>query len=56
MKNKESVVLHSLSIVCATAMNFGAIILALIGEFECAMMSLILAQLILMEKNDRQRR
>lgn len=48
--DKETVALHSLRIVYAAAATFVAILLALIGEFECAMLSLILTQLILMDK------
>lgn len=48
--NGETVALHSLSIVYAAAVTFGGVLLALVGEFECAMLSLILAQLILMDK------
>lgn len=49
-KNKESVVRDIVTIVCASAMIPGAIMLACIGEGECALLGIILVRLMLMEK------
>ena len=49
-KNKESVVRDIVTIVCASAMIPMAIALACRGEYECALLGLILARITLMEK------
>lgn len=49
-KNNESVVRDIVTIVCASAMIPFAIALLCRGEYECALLGLILARLMLMEK------
>lgn len=49
-KNKESIVRDIVTIVCASAMMSGAIMLAWIGEGERALLGLIFAKLMLMDK------
>ena len=49
-KNKESVVRDIFTVVCASAMILFAIVLACNGELEHALLALILARLMLMEK------
>lgn len=48
--NKESVVRDIVTIVCASAMIPFAIALACNGEYECALLGLILARLTLLER------
>lgn len=51
--NKESVVRDIVAIVCASGMIPFAIALSFKGEYECALLGLILARLTLMgRKND----
>lgn len=49
-KNKESVMHDIVTIVCASAMIPLSIALAFIGEYECALLGIILVRLMLMEK------
>ena len=49
-KNKESVVRDIVTIVCVSAMIPFAIALLCRGEYECALLGLILARIMLMEK------
>ena len=49
-KNKESVMHDIATILCASAMIPLAIALACRGEYECALLGLILARLMLMGK------
>lgn len=49
-KNKESVVRDIVTIVCASAMIPIAIALLCRGEYECALLGLILARLMLWGK------
>lgn len=50
--NKESVVRDIVTIVCASAMIPFAIALICKGEYECALLGLILARLMLMERKN----
>lgn len=49
-KNKESVLRDIATIVCASVMIPMAIALACRGEYECALLGIILARLMLMGK------
>ena len=49
-KNKESVVRDISTIACASAMIPLSIALAFIGEYECALLGIILVRLMLMGK------
>ena len=52
-KNKESVVRDISTIACASAMIPFSIALAFIGEYECALLGIILVRLMLMgNKNE----
>jgi hypothetical protein len=51
-KNKESVVRDIVTIVCAWVMIPIAIALICKGEYECALLGLILARLMLMGKEE----
>ena len=50
-KNKEAIVRDIYTIACASAMIPLAIALAFIGEYECALLGIILVRLMLMRKN-----
>ena len=50
-KNKEAIVCDIYTIACASAMIPLAIALAFIGEYECALLGIILVRLMLMRKN-----
>ncbi len=50
IKNKESVVSDTVTIVCVSIMIPFTIALACTGEYECALLGIILARLMLMEK------
>lgn len=50
-KNKESVVRDIVTIVCVSVMIPFTIALACSGECECALLGIILARLMLMEKS-----
>lgn len=52
-KNKESVVRDISTIACASAMIPLSIALAFIGEYECALLGIILVRLMLMEKKKK---
>ena len=49
-KNKESVMLDIFTIVCTSAMILLSIVLAFIGEYECALLGAILVRLMLIDK------
>ena len=51
-KNNESVVRDIVTIVCASAMIPMAIALVCKGEYECALLGLILARLMLMGRGE----
>lgn len=51
-KNKESVVRDIVTIVCASLMIPMAIALVCKGEYECALLGLILARLMLMGRGE----
>lgn len=51
-ENNESVVRDIVTIVCASAMIPMAIALACKGEYECALLGVILARLMLMERQN----
>lgn len=51
-KNKESVVRDIVTIVCASLMIPMAIALAFMGEYECALLGVILARLMLMGRGE----
>lgn len=49
-KNKESVGRNIVTIVCASLMITFSVALSCIGEYECALLGIILVRLMLMEK------
>ncbi len=49
-KNKEEVIRDISTIVCASAMIPLSIVLAFIGEYECALLGAILVRLMLIDK------
>lgn len=51
-KNKESVVRDIVAIVCASGMIPFALALVCKGEYECALLGLILARLMLMGREE----
>ena len=49
-KNKEEVIRDISTIVCASAMIPLSIVLAIVGEYECALLGVILVRLMLIDK------